>query len=211
MKFVRFAVLALGLAAATQAFALEKGDGLYGIQITNGTADLYSSGGPGYITAYDHSEVGVGFQYWRLMSSDYAFTMSGGIGFFKETDKPGNGAPTGSADFEYSQSSWNVRIGGDRVVKIGDRAVVYFGPGLAYWTGKAKFDDGTPSGTVESEAVTRFGLSGRVGGLMMFNEQVGFNCQMGRYVAMAKAEEDGAEASWWPSGFEASGGLVLKF
>lgn len=211
MKLVRLAAVAIGLLAATSAFALEKGDGLYGIQITNGTADLYSGAGTGYISAYDHSEVGVGLQYWRMMSSDYAFTMSGGIGFFSETDKPGTAAPSGSNDFKYTQSSWNLRVGGDRVVKVGDRAVMYFGPGLSYWTGKAKFDDGSPSGTFETENVSRFGLSGRVGGLMMFNDKVGFNCQMGRYVAMAKAEEDGAEATWMPSGFEASGGLVLKF
>ncbi len=211
MKLVRFAAVAIGLLAATSAFALEKGDGLYGIQITNGTADLYSGAGAGYISAYDHSEVGVGLQYWRLMSSDYAFTMSGGIGFFSETDKPGTAAPSGSNDFKYTQSSWNLRVGGDRVVKVGDRAVVYFGPGLSYWTGKAKFDDGTTTGTFETQNVARFGLSGRVGGLMMFNDQAGFNCQIGRYVGMASVKDEGAEASWWPSGFEASGGLVLKF
>jgi hypothetical protein len=213
MKMVRFAVLAVGLLAATSAFALEKGDGLYGIQITNGTADLYTPdfGGSGYISAYDHSEVGVGLQYWRLMSDDYAFTLQGGIGFFSETDKPGTAAPSGSPDFKYTQSSWNVRLGGDRVVKIGDRAVVYFGPGIQVWSGKAKFDDGTPGGEIETENVMRYGLSGRVGGLMMLSEQVGFNCGIGRYVAMASAEADGAEATWWPSGFEASGGLVFKF
>ncbi len=213
MKLVRFAAVALGLLAATSAFALEKGDGLYGIQITNGTADLYSPdfGGSGYISAYDHSEIGVGIQYWRLMSADYAFTLSGGIGFFSETDKPGTAAPSGATDFKYSQSSFNVRVGGDRVVSVGDRAVFYFGPGLTYWSGKAKFDDGTPSGEIESENVARFGLSGRVGGLMMLSDNAGFNCQIGRYVAYASAEADGAKATWYPSGFEASGGLVFKF
>lgn len=210
MKLLRLAVVAVGVLAATAAFAAEGSEGLLGIQITNGTADLYSADGGGYISAYDHSEIGIGLQYWRLMSRDYAFTFSAGIGMFSEKNEPGTGAAPGSTDFEYTQSSWNVRIGGDRAVKIGDRAILYFGPGLEMWTGKAKFEGAGFSPAYETENVTRFGVSGRVGGAMMLSEAVGFNCQVGRYVGYASAEEDGAKATWWPSGFQASGGIVFR-
>ncbi len=207
MKTLRLALVAVGILAATTAFA---GEGLLGIQITNGTADLYYPAGAGYISANSHSEVGVGIQYWRMMSQDYAFTFSGGIGYFGETDKPGTAAPNGSTDFKYSQNSWNVRVGGDRAVKVGERAIIYFGPGLEMWSGKAKFEGEGYTPAYESQNVTRFGVSGRVGGAMMLSEKVGFNCQLGRYVAYASAEEDGAKATWWPSGFEASGGIVFR-
>ncbi len=214
-KLIALSLLAL-LVSAPAASALEAGDGLYAIQVTNGIADLHGLlDGNKYITAYDHSEVGVGFQYWRLMSKDYAFTLAAGLGYFSETDKPGTGAPAGSTDFKYTQDSWSVRVGGDRVVQVGERGIVYFGPGLEYWTGKAKFAGGAAGGpfatAVETEAVTRIGISGRVGGIMMLTDRVGFNCQVGRYVGYASATEKGAKATWWPSGFQGSGGLVFKF
>lgn len=201
-------LLAGGL-AATAADAGEGSEGLIGLQITNGTADLYASAG-GYPSAYDHSEVGIGIQYWRLMSKDYAFTFSAGIGAFHEKDQPGNSAPPSSTDFEYTQNSWTVRVGGDRAVKVGERAIFYFGPGLEMWTGKAKFDGGGFPTAYETESVTRFGLSGRIGGVMLLSERFGFNCQIGRYVGHASAEEDGAKVTWWPSGLQASGGLVVR-
>jgi hypothetical protein len=206
-------MLALGVLATTAAFAAESMPGYLGIQITNGEADLYSSSG-NYISAYTHPEVGVGVSYWRLMNKDYAFAFNAGIGTFSETDKS---AVSTDTDFKYSQSSWNVRIGGDRAVKVGDRAILYFGPGLEFWSGKAKFEGGTFTSALETSNVTRIALSGRVGGVMMLSQSVGFNCQVGRYVGMASAKDDvsgssskGAKATWWPSGFQASGGIIFK-
>lgn len=205
MKLAKIAlVLAAGLLAASTAFA---GEGLLGIQVTNGTADLYSPSGDGYISAYQAPEVGVGLQYWRLMSKDYAFTMNFGLGLANEKDQSAN---SGDPDHKYTQSSWNLRVGGDRAVKVGDRAIFYFGPGIEYWTGKAKFE-GFAASDYESENVSRIGLSGRVGGVMMLTEKAGFNCQIGRYVGRASAEENGAKATWFTSGFQGSGGLVFKF
>lgn len=209
MKGLKLAVVLVGIGAATAAFAGDASEGLIGIQVTNGTADLVGPQAGGYLTAYDHSEVGLGIQYWRLMSRDYAFTFSAGIGTFSEKDEPGTNAPVGSGDFKYTQSSWTVRVGGDRAVKVGDRAIFYFGPGLEMWTGNAKFEtSGSPA--EETADVTRFGLSGRVGGVMLLNDKLGFNCQIGRYVGIASAKEDGAKASWWASGFQASGGLIIR-
>lgn len=212
MKTLGLALVVAGIAAAaaTAALAAESSEGMIGIQITNGTADLYSPTGDGYLAAYDHSELGIGIQYWRMMTSDYAFTFSAGVGFFSEKDQPGNAALPGSTDFEYTQNSWSVRVGGDRAVKVGDQAIFYFGPGLEMWTGKAKFDGGSFDPAYETENVTRFGVSGRVGGIMLLGQKLGINCQVGRYFGYASAEEDGAKTTWWPSGFQASGGLLLR-
>jgi hypothetical protein len=212
MKRLRLAVVLVGMLAAATAFAGDASEGLIGIQITNGTADLYSPDDPAdinYLSAYDHSEIGVGIQYWRLMSRDYAFTFSAGIGTFSEKAEPGTNAGSGAPDLEYTQSSWNVRVGGDRAVKVGERAIFYFGPGIEVWSGKAKFEGYFPA-DYETENVMRVGLSGRVGGVMLLSERFGLNCQIGRYVGMASAEEAGAKTSWWASGFQASGGLVIR-
>lgn len=208
MKKFLAALLALGLLAATTAFAAEGSEGLIGFQITNGTADLYDSGfgTDDYITAYQAPEIGFAFQYWRLMRKDYAFTMSIGMGTASEKDQSNQ---AGEPDHKYTQSSWSVRVGGDRAAKVGDRAIIYFGPGLEYWTGKAKFE-GWNTNAYESENVTRIGASGRIGGVMMLSDKVGFNCQVGRYVGLASAEERGAKANWYASGFQASGGFIFK-
>jgi opacity protein-like surface antigen len=207
MKLLRMAVVVAGLLAAAAAFAGDAKEGLIGIQVTNGTADLYSPSG-NYISAYDHPEIGLGLQYWRLMSKDYAFTFSAGIGTFSETDKS---SAAGESDFKYTQSSWSFRVGGDRAVKVGERAILYFGPGIEMWSGKAKFEGGPAFATAyETENVTRWGLSGRIGGVMLLSERFGFNCQVGRYLGIASAKENGAEATWWPSGFQASGGLIIR-
>ena len=85
MKQLRWVVVLAGLLAATAAFAGEASEGLIGIQVTNGTGDFVGPQSGGYLSAYDHSEIGVGIQYWRLMSRDYAFAFSAGIGTFADS------------------------------------------------------------------------------------------------------------------------------
>ncbi len=211
MKLAKIAlVLAAGLLVASTAFAGEgKGEGLYGFQITNGMADNYQGDAAPYIGGdFQTPEIGFAFQYWRLMTSDYAFTMNAGVGMGSETDEAN---ASGNPDRKYTSSSWSVRVGGDRAAKIGDRAFIYFGPGVEYWTGKRKFENFGGGLDGETEPVTRIGLSGRIGGVMMLSQKAGFNCQIGRFVGRASAEVDGAKATWFTSGFQGSGGLVLKF
>jgi opacity protein-like surface antigen len=183
-----------------------------GLQLQGGTADLAVEDGTGFAPAYDHSEMGFKFEYWNLMAADYALTAAGGIGFFSEENKPGINSIPGDVTGTYSQSSWNIRLGGDRVVKVGDRAMLFFGPGIEYWTGSAKFEDiGGLIGTVESKKVKRISLSGRIGAHMMIAENWGFTLQAGHKLGHATYEEAGAKSSWWPSSMDASGGLVFKF
>jgi len=213
MKLLRLTLLgALALLFASTALAGTKGTNLFAIQVANGTADLYSQNDDHFISAFDHSEIGLQAQMWHFLSPDYAMTVSAGFGYFGETDSPGNNAPASEQDFKYTQSSWNVRVGGDRVVSVGDRALVYFGPGVQYWTGKSKFDYGTGAGSIynwESTNVTRFSLSGRIGAIMNLSRSVGLGCQLGREVGLASATDMGRKASWWPSSFDAAGGIVF--
>ena len=208
-------------AFAPAATALNKGNSMLAIELTNGTADVADklAGTTDlndvalYITAYSHSELGVQGQYWYLFAEDYALTLSGGVGFFSETDKPSGTAPANSPDLTFSSSSFNVRVGGDRVVKVSERAVLYFGPGLEFWSGSAKFEPSPFTGTGEykNESTTRFGLSARIGGTMMISEYFGVTAHVGGRMGVASVEEEGAKASWFPSSAESSLGLVYTF
>lgn len=214
-RLLTFATLAL-LLPASSALAVGKGTSMFALGFSNGTADLYSPDGGGYISAYDHSETGVQGEYWLMMTEDYAFTLSGGVGFFSEKHEPGTGSSPGDPDRKYTQSSFNVRIGGDRVAKVGERAMVYFGPGVEFWSGKAKFENfgivSPPAAdTYETESVTRISVSTRIGGHMLLGEKWGLTCHLDRKFGYASAEENGAKATWWPSSMGASGGLLFLF
>ena len=201
---------AFALLAITTTSSLAKGPTYFGLQVGMGTADLAAEFGTGYGEAYDHSEYGLKLELWSMMSEDYAFTVSGGIGTFGEEDEPGTNAAPGSGSFKYSQSSWNIRFGGDRVVKLSERAILFFGPGFEYWGGTAKFEDAV-FGTYETEATGRFSLHGRIGAHMMVAENWGFTMQVGQKVGRASYEEAGAKSSWWPSSTDGSLGLVFAF
>ena len=214
MKPIRIAlVCCTALLLASPALAGLKGSNLFAIQLTNGTADLYDPSQPSskYISAYDHSEIGAQAEVWHFMSDEYATTVSVGMGMFAETDKPGNNPPASDKDFKYTQSSFSVRIGGDRVVAIGDHSLIYFGPGIEYWSGKSKFDTGTAATTYESGNTTRISWSGRMGGIMKLNDAVGLGGHIGHKLGMASATDLGRRASWWASSFDAAGGVYFGF
>ena len=207
--FFAFALLAM---TSTAALA---GNSFLALQLTSGNADLateLSSGFNGFAPAYSHSEWGFKGEFWNMMSEDYAFNLSAGIGLFSEENKPGANAGLGDGTFKYTQSSWQFRVGGDRVVALGDRSYIFFGPGIEYWSGKAKFEDGTiPASSYETESVSRISLSGRIGGHTMIGEGWGITLQAGHKLGYASYEEAGAKSTWWPSSMDASGGLLFRF
>jgi len=206
---VAIGLLIAGTASALPAAAPAVGSNLLGVQLTDGMADLYGYSGSNLISAYDHSELGVGLQLWHFMTSDYAMAFSAGYGFFSETDQPGNNAPAGMPDFKYTQSSYSVRVGGDRVLNLGSATRIYLGPGVEYWSGKAKFDTGVASTTFETQDVTRLSLSSRLGAMMKLNENLSFSCQVGHKLGHATASDKGRKATWWPSSFDGACGLVF--
>jgi hypothetical protein len=214
---IRMLIVALLLAAtATVAAAADK---FLAIQVSTGTADLATlSPFPGNplappiaAPAYDHPEYGFRAEYWNMMGPEYAFNIAGGLNLFSEENKPANTAPPGTGTFKYTQNSWNIRVGGDRLLSVGEKSYIFFGPGLEYWSGKAKFEDETPpSASYETENITRLSLLARIGGHMMVGPTWGVTAQVGTKVGYATYKEEGAETTWWPSSFDGALGLVFK-
>lgn len=187
---VTAAVIFAGAAAAAP---IGKGASIFAIQLSEGTADLVTPElGFGYIFATDRfeSEMGVQAQYWRFMADDYAFNITAGIGFHSETDQPSpDSAAVGYGDFKYTQSSWQVRIGGDRMAQIGERFMAFAGPGIQVWSGKAKFEDVTPpSASIETESTMRIALHVRYGGVIRLGEGFSLIGHLGHYWGYASAE-----------------------
>ena len=136
LKLALLVVLLVALTGVASAAGFQKGSNVVALQLTEGVADLVGPEAGGYVTAYSHSEIGGQVQFWHFFQEEYALTLSGGIGCFGETDAPGTDAASGAGDTKYTQSSWQVRLGGDRVAKINDRFSVFAGPGIQVWSGK---------------------------------------------------------------------------
>jgi hypothetical protein len=202
-------VAVTALVARGEAKEVEKGSAFLSIMLTHGTADLIAPEEftTGSVSAYDHSEWGGQAMYQYLISENWAIAPSVGIGTFSETDEPGDNALPGEADFEYSQSSFNVRLGLDRFVNLSDGFALYVGPGIAYWNGKAKFEQ--DPNEAESESVSRISLDGRIGGHIAVSETFNLTGYIGHYIGHASGEDAGAKASWWPSG--TNGGMGFSF
>lgn len=197
------------LLAAGQAMAADKYI-IAGFGLSQGTADLATYGG-GYNEAYDHSELGGRFEYWNFMKPNYALNFNANLGFFSETAKPGPAAAAGP-EGKYTQSSWSVRLGGDRTWDPLPNLKMFMGPGIEYWSGNAKFEDiGGLSGSYKTKNTTRISLHGHLGGIMMMGDNWGLSGQMGHKVGMASYKEAGAESSWWPSSFDGAMEVVFKF
>lgn len=200
---------ALFVAPAMADEGLHKGSTVLSFQLAHGDGDFVSTESGGYISAYSHSEWGGQVQFQHLMSEDWGIALSAGVGTFGETNEPGPGAGLGADEFEYSQSSWNARVGIDRYVHLSSTFHLYGGPGLQYWSGKQ--ERGFEGSEQESESATRIALSGRMGVHIALSDMVGLNAHMGHYVGRASAEDDGAEASWTPSGNDGAFGLAFHF
>jgi hypothetical protein len=209
---IGLAMIALFTASPAFATAIRHGATRLAIELTAGTADLAQpEEGLGYVPLTAHSELGAQLEYSTRMGSDYTFNFSGGAAFSREILKPGDNALPDEPQLDYEQTSWNVRFGGDRVVNVGERAAFFFGPGVEYWSGSAKFDDVFLAATVQSPNTRRVSLTGRIGGLMTIGSSWGLTSHVGYRAGYAWAEEAGAKSTWWPSSFDAGGGIVFLF
>jgi hypothetical protein len=203
LRCLGFALLLL-TACVPPALALEPGTILLGASVTAGTADFVTSDGT-YLSAYDHGEIGAAVETWYFLDDDLAFTLSGGIGAFREKQKAG----TTDQRF-YTQRSWHVRLGVDHAIEFAQESMLYFGPGLEYWTGHSKFDG---FGGIEGNTpdVQRLSVSARFGGIVVLGDSYGLNGHIGYRMGYARAEDGDAETTWYPNGFDAAAGLVYSF
>jgi opacity protein-like surface antigen len=218
-RMITAAVL-LAVTASVAGAAEYSKESFLSIQATSATANLasaFGAFGPTSVVvgpaaaAYPNPEWGFKAEYQRMMGPEYAFNISYGMGFYGEEDKPNSNAAAGTGSFKYTQNSWNVRVGGDRLLEVGEHTYIYFGPGIEYWSGKAKFEDTTPPAlSYETENTSRISLGARLGGHMMVGPTWGVSAQVGTKVGYASYEEAGGKTTWWPSSMEGSVGLVFK-
>jgi hypothetical protein len=178
------------------------------IGLGQGVADGYSAasvGGGDYLAPTTAPETNVNAEYWYGIGDDYAFALSGAYGF---SSMKWEGANAGDPEIKATGTSFKFRVGGDRVAKVGERLTVFMGPGLEFWSGNQELEVGGSSD--QSESVTRFGVSGRIGGFMALTESVSIMGQVGHTFGLATAEDE-AKTTWMPSSFNASWGLTFGF
>ncbi len=200
------------LFAPARAAEVTKGTNILSIQLSHGDGDFVSpEAGGGAISAFDHSEWGGQLQLQRMLSDKWALALSGGIGTFSETNTYGDNAPPDSPEGKYTQSSWNVRIGADRFVTLTEGFQIYAGPGIEYWSGSADYDFPAEGFVEETGTTSRFSLSGRLGANIAMGSSLALNGYIGGYVGSASADQEGAEATWMPSGNQGAVGLAFTF
>ncbi len=211
----QIAMLGIAMLASVLATASQAGT-MLAIELGHGEGDfLNPEAGTGKATldTGDYpSRLDLEAELWWPMTEDWSLAVSGGIGTFREKDEAG---VPGDPDITFSSRSFKVRLGMDRMGKVGDRLTLFLGPGLEYWNGRTKFENvyGTtpPLDEVESASVNRLSLSGRIGGVMAFTESIGIVGRVGHHLGYASGEDNGAKTTWWPSGFDAAWGLTFEF
>jgi hypothetical protein len=213
MKRVATSLAALALlVAASQAVAAEKSI-VIGLGLMHGTADIASQGASGngnYNSAFQTSELGGRFEYWNMMKENYALNFAANWGFSSETDKPRSDAPSGLPDQKFTTSSWSVRLGGDRVWSPLPNTKVFVGPGIEYWSGKAKFEGFAPT-SYETKNTSRISLAGHTGAMMFLGPNWGLSGQLGHKIGYASYEETGGKVTWWPTSVDGAMELIFSF
>jgi hypothetical protein len=217
---ILIALCALAILVPAPATAVSRGTTFFALEIGQGRGDFANPArdDPNFLLVDlgDHpTQIEARAEIWRLFAEDWAVTLSGGTGFFSEQGEPASSAAPGTPEYTFSSSSFAVRAGVDRMGDVGERLVWFLGPGLEYWNGKTKFENvygvTPPDDEVESPSVTRFSISGRVGGIMKLSDALGIVGHVGHRFGIASADEGGAKTSWWPSGFNAAWGLLYAF
>lgn len=206
MKSRILAVAALAmLTVASSAFAEGKGSSMFSIGLGQNQANNVFGLG---ILGNKFDETNVGAQYQYMFSDDYALALSGGFGFgsVKIEDT------VTSDETKLTLSGYRFRVGGDRIGKIGDRFMMYMGPGIEFASNKIKAET-TGAPDVESENATTFGVSGRIGGIMMLSDAVGITGEISHTFGMASQDDpdNDAKYTWMPNTFAAFWGLTFAF
>ena len=208
-----FAALAM-LVSAVPAFAAGKGSSMLSLglgQASVPVSDVFSVGG-GNVVPTSEPALNAGAEYWYLFSDDYAMAISGKFAFGNQKWEP---ADSNDPEAKKKLSGFSVRVGGDRVGKVGDRFMVYMGPGLEYASNKSTLEV-TGSPDVETDNTTFIGVNGRIGGIMMLSDGLGISGEISHSFGMASGEDaknpaGTAKTTWTASDFSAFWGLTFAF
>jgi hypothetical protein len=215
-KLIIWSVAVLAVTASVSvANAVGSREKLLTIGFSHGTGDYAGAFGGDYLGANGSGasvqipEIGGGAEFGFKFSEDYSVVFGGDYRAGSDKFEPTN-ATTGNPTLKVTSSSWKLRLGGDRVGKIGDRFTWFMGPGLEYGSGKAKFEPGiSTTASQETEPTTLFGLNGRVGGIMMMNPKFGIRGQIGDSFGQQSVKENGGKNTAWYSSFEALWGVTF--
>ena len=213
-KLVIWSVAVLAVTASA-AIANAK-ESTFSIGLSHGSSNVSAPDklfGPNdYVSLGSSDEIGVNAEYGMAMADDYAMAISVDyrMGSFKQ--EPTTNAPA-FPTLKVSSTSFKVRVGGDRTGKIGDRFKWFMGPGLEYGSAKAKFKEWAlaPLDDVDGEPTTRFGVSGRLGGVMMLGPTVGIKGQIGDTFGLESAKDTGGKTTSTYSSFESAWSVQFAF
>jgi hypothetical protein len=152
-------------------------------------------------------ELGVGGEFDKKMAADYQLAIGFEYRWGNFKAEPTSNAAPGTPDAKLTSTSWKVRVGGDRTGEIGDRFHWFMGPGIEYWSGHAKVEQVTSS---TGENTNKWGINGRVGGVMMISPTMGVMGRVGDTFGYASVSDTGGKNTWYYSDFEAAWGLQFK-
>jgi len=218
MRKLVFLMAAALMLMATSAFARTKTQGgakenSLSIGLAQGTNE-YSSGQVtgGYLDPPGiFPELGVTLEYNNKLAADYQLAVGFDYLWGSAKSTPTSAAAPGAPDVKITSASWKIRLGGDRIGSIGDRFTWFLGPGLEYWSGKPKFDNVFVAGSQDGLTTTKWGINGRMGGVMWINPKMGIFGRLGDSVGSAATEEkQSGKNTWYYSNFEAAWGLRFK-
>ncbi|HTK32330.1 MAG TPA: outer membrane beta-barrel protein [Candidatus Saccharimonadaceae bacterium] len=203
-----WAVALLALPAAAHADHLGVGNSMVWIGFNGNKAQLV---GPttGSINEYEDNELGgtLGLNYF--VTDEWTVCASGGVDVARTQFRP---ASTTRSVETYSSRSWNVRVGGDRYAFINDRAAIYAGPGLLYWTGRGTYQGSNdPAVDRDWPRVVQVGFNGRLGMYASITERMALFGHIGQVLARNTATDPNGRNIWFTAHPEGSVGLSFEF
>lgn len=209
MRSVRRSLILAALALGALPLRVHADGGqMVALHVAGAQADLADARGT-YLEPFSHAELGVGGELWYFLDPSLAMAVRGRYSRARDTET----AASASGRI-YRQWSWSGRLGVDRVADLGHGALLYFGPGVEVWRGKAQFlGYGTTPATndVTSPEIQRLSISARLGAVFALGEAWGLQGEVGSHFGRADAESRNAKTNWYTQGFEASAGLVFAF
>ena len=215
-KLVIWGVAVLAIAASAVIANAAENVSTFSLGLSHGTnayAPPTKASGFDYSDLASQDEIGANADFSWGLAEDYAATLSGDFRFGSQKQEPNANAVLGAPTVKLTSTSWKFRVGADRTGKIGDRFKWYMGPGLEYGSGKAKYKNFAlpPNNDVESQPTNRFGLSGRIGGVMMLTPTMGIRGQVGDTFGMESVKDNGGKTNQLYSSFEGAWGLQFAF
>jgi len=192
--------------STARADRLTKGHSVVWIGLLGNKAQLIGPDtGPANI--YEADEIGAQVAYSYFVSDQWAAVVSGNAGFGKEAFAPAVGT-----EQKETSKSFAGRIGFDRYAFINDAVAIYAGPGLAYWTGRATYENsGNPLVDGDWPKVKQFGFNGRLGMYARLGTHYGLFGHIGQVLATNSADGPPGKNTWWTMHHEGSVGLALDF